>query len=348
MTMTRKRVMSVMNETIFRQSDSRWGSLPYPSSKSDVSSSGCGLCAVTHVAIEQPGKRKWTPKTLRKYFISNGYAVDGQGTRWEGITNALKHIGHTKVVRVWDDPMSKAWTELNKGDRIGVLLFGAGKGPDGTVWTASGHYIAFTGYKVDDKGLHWFFLKDSGGRHHDGWYSYEKSMKGCLPKMWIVRKTKASRLISRAYAYAWRTASGKKNAPYPKGRPKKAYKAALDKYFGKTRKWQDSAKKGASCDVFVATCIRAAGIDKSAPRGLGRSYFNKSPHFKIVKVNASTIRDGDIISINWKNGNPHWCMAWNGKVLEASLKGWYPKSTNTLKSRLSKVGKQSVIVYRVK
>lgn len=335
-----------MNKTIFKQSDSRWGSLPYPG-RSNVSSSGCGLCACTHIAIEQPSKKKWTPKSLRKYMVDNGFAVEGQGTKWSGITQTLKHLGHSSVVRIWDDPITEAWKELNKGDRIGVLLFNSNLGPDGTKWTASGHYIAFTGYKVED-GLHWLYLKDSGGRNHDGWYCYEKSMKGCLPKMWIVRKTRATRLASRAYNYAWHTASGKKNAPYPKGRAKKQYTAALDKYFGKIRNWQDSAKKGASCDVFVATCIRAAGIDKKAPRGLGRNYFNKSPYFKIVKVTAKTIQNGDIISIIWANGNPHWCIAYDGKVLEASLKGWYPKSTNTLKSRLSKSGKQSVVVYRAK
>ena len=338
----------MMNKTIFKQSDSSWGGLPYPSKKSNVSSSGCGLVACTHIAIEQPSKKKWTPKKLRKYMVDNGYAVEGQGTRWEGITNTLKYIGHSSVVRIWDKPMTDAWKELNKGGRIGVLLFSSGKGPDGTIWTSGGHYVAFTGYKVED-GQHWFYCKDSGGRDHDGWYSYEKSMKGVLPKLWIVRKTPATRLIGRAYSYAWRTTSGKKNAPYPKGRAKKQYAAALDKYFGKTRKWQDSAKKGASCDVFIATCIRAAGIDSKAPRGLGRSYFNKSDKFKLIKnVTTSTVQDGDIISIIWKNGNPHWCMAWDGKILEASLKGWYPKSTATLKSRLSKSGKQSVYVYRAK
>ena len=89
-------------------------------------------------------------------------------------------------------------------------------------------------------------------------------------------------------------------------------------------------------------------MDKNAPRGLGRSYFDKSDKFKRVNVTYKTIKDGDIISINWKNGNPHWAMAYEGKVLEASLNGWFPKVTNTLKSRLSKAGKQSVVVYRAK
>ena len=113
-------------------------------------------------------------------------------------------------------------------------------------------------------------------------------------------------------------------------------------------KWKPHAKTGASCDVFVATCIRAAGIDSKAPRGLGRSYFDKSDKFKRVKVDYKTIKDGDIISIIWTSGSPHWAMAYEGKVLEASLNGWYPKTTNTLKSRLSKSGKQSVVVYRAK
>lgn len=154
------------------------------------------------------------------------------------------------------------------------------------------------------------------------------------------------KIAKKGYKFAWHTKKGKENAPYPKGHAKKAYNAALDKYFGKKRRWQKSARLGASCDVFVATCIRAAGVDRHAPRGLGRSYFDKSDKFKRVKVTSETIKNGDIISIEWKNGNPHWCIAYDGKILEASLKGWYPKVTNTLKSRLSPKGKRSVVVYR--
>lgn len=149
-----------------------------------------------------------------------------------------------------------------------------------------------------------------------------------------------------AYDYAYH--KNTKKARYPGGKPKATYKAALDKAFGKSRKWSTPAKKGASCDVFVATCIRMAGVDKKAPRGLGRSYFEKSKKFKAVKVTSKTIKDGDIISIIWNNGKPHWCMAYKGKILEASYNGWYPKTTNTLKSRLSKKGKKSVKVYRAK
>lgn len=156
--------------------------------------------------------------------------------------------------------------------------------------------------------------------------------------------TNRQKLAQCAWEYAYHTNT--KKAAYPGGAPKAAYKLALNKAFGKTRKWSAPAKKGASCDVFIATCIRMAGIDKNAPRGMGRSFLDKSKKFKRVKVNYKTIKDGDIISIIWKNGNPHWCMAYKGYILEASYGGWYPKRTNTLKSRLSKSGKSSVVVYR--
>lgn len=158
-------------------------------------------------------------------------------------------------------------------------------------------------------------------------------------------QTNGQKLAANAWAFAYH--SNTKKAKYPSGKPKKAYTAALNKYFGKKRPWSKPAEKGASCDVYQALNIRATGLG-NAPRGLTRSWMDKSKHFKRVKVNYKTIKDGDIISIVWSNGNPHWCMAYKGKVLEASYGGFYPKTTNKLKSRLSKSGKQSVVVYRAK
>jgi hypothetical protein len=174
----------------------------------------------------------------------------------------------------------------------------------------------------------------------------------------VKKQTNGQKIAAKAWEFAYhsntvkanykKTKDKKTGKTIPAGKAKPAYKKALDKCFGKNRKWQRSARLGASCDVFIATCIRASGVDKNAPRGMVRSWLDKSPKFKRVNVTYKTIKNGDIISINWKNGNPHWCMAYNGKVLEASLNGWYPKVTNTLRSRLSKSGKQSVVVYRAK
>lgn len=161
------------------------------------------------------------------------------------------------------------------------------------------------------------------------------------------KKTNGDKIAEKAWEYAYHS-SKDKNAKYPSGKPKPAYTKALDKYFGKVRKWSMPARKGASCDVYDATCIRAAGLG-NAPRGMGRSWMDASDNFKRVKnPTPNNVKDGDIISIIWKNGLPHWAIVYKGKVLEASYGGWYPKVTNTLKSRLSKNGKQSVVVYRAK
>lgn len=180
-----------MNKTIYKQADSRWGSKPYPKKGSSFAGNGCGCCACTHLVIEQDKYSKYTPENLRPWMVKQGYAVYNQGTSWSGIPATLKHYGYSKVVHIGiNDPMSKAWTELNKGNRMGVILFLGGKAPNGTVWTAGGHYVAFTDYKVKDK-KHYFYTKDSGGRNHDGWYTYENSMKGLIYQMWIVERIKS-------------------------------------------------------------------------------------------------------------------------------------------------------------
>ena len=181
-----------MNKTIYKQYDSRWGSKPYPIRASSFSGNGCGCVACTHCIIEQDKYKNYTPEPIRKWMVAQGFAVTNQGTRWSGIPATLKHYGYDKVVHIdRNDPMSKAWKELNKGNRIGVILFGSGKGPNGTVWTASGHYVAFTNYYVKN-GKHYFYTKDSGGRDHDGYYTYENSMEGTISQMWIVEKKEAT------------------------------------------------------------------------------------------------------------------------------------------------------------
>lgn len=177
-----------MNSKIIRQLDPSIADWPYPTKSSSFGGNGCGCCACYHIAIEQPWKDDYSLNALRKWMIDQGYAVPGKGTLWSGIYETLKHIGHKNVVWIHEeDPMSKAWKELNKGNRIGVLLVSNGETPNGTVWTASGHYVAFTDYRIKNK-QHQFYIKDSGFRHHDGWYTYEKSIKGALPQLFIVER----------------------------------------------------------------------------------------------------------------------------------------------------------------
>ena len=177
-----------MNSKIFRQYDSRWGKLKYPSGAYTVANSGCGLCAVTHNVIEIPQYKNYTPKTIRPYMVQ--FATKGNGTLWAGIKTALEHYGY-KVHWNTSDSMSTIFKVLETSLKRGVILFGSTRGPDGTVWTTSGHYIAFTDYKVV-KGKHYFYLKDSGGRRHDKWWCYEKSMKGDVRQVYICTSLKSS------------------------------------------------------------------------------------------------------------------------------------------------------------
>ena len=160
-----------MNSTIYRQHDSRWSSLPYPTKSYSFGHNGCGCCSVTHAAIDIEKYKNYTPADVR------------HGTLWKGITEGLKHYGYN-VHWNQNDSMNDIFKVLKTSLKRGVILFGSTKGPDKTVWTTGGHYIYFQNYKYENN-KHWFYLKDSGGRKHDKWWCYETSMKGDVRNVWI-------------------------------------------------------------------------------------------------------------------------------------------------------------------
>ena len=170
-----------MNSVIFRQADARWGSLPYPTKAYSFAHNGCGCCAVTHCAIEIDRFKNFTPADVRKFMVQ--FATKGHGTLWAGISKGLANYRYAVHWRSADS-MKDIFKVLETSLKRGVILFGSTKGPDKTVWTTGGHYIAFVDYKVE-KGKHYFYLKDSGGRHHDKWWCYETSMKGDVRQVWI-------------------------------------------------------------------------------------------------------------------------------------------------------------------
>ena len=169
-----------MNSKIYRQADSRWGSLPYPIKKYSFAGNGCGCCACLHVIIELEKYKNWTPKDLRPYMVQQGFATYGNGTTWSGIQKTLEHYGFDVINHA---TMTDLWKTLEKRKhRLGVILFRGGtKG--GITWTSGGHYVAFVDYKMIGN-KHYLYCKDSGGRHHDGWYCYEDTMKGLIPQIW--------------------------------------------------------------------------------------------------------------------------------------------------------------------
>ena len=155
--------------------------------------------------------------------------------------------------------------------------------------------------------------------------------------------TKRQLIGNMAYMLAYKTDTSKAN--WPNGAPTKAFKSALESVYPNHNNWGKAPSKGASCDVFVGTCVRFSGVDKNFPRGLDdqMQYLKKSKKFKLVKSGRG--KDGDIIVYSGSSGG-HICIAYGKKIKEAGYKHYYGKTTNTLKSRLSKSGKKWIKVYR--
>ena len=161
----------------YKQADSRWGKKNYNGS-STMATAGCGPTACAMIAYGVDGKT--TPLDTMKYMQSHGYAIRNNGTAWNGIPNCLKAFGVQNVQEVTN--MAKCFELMSKG-YVGVFLFRKGS-RSGITWTSSGHYIAVTDYKVQN-GKHYIYTRDSGGRNHTGWYAYETTMKGLIPKIWL-------------------------------------------------------------------------------------------------------------------------------------------------------------------
>lgn len=213
-----------MNLTKFRQADSRWGSLPYPKGGYQMHNCGCGCCAVTFLVIQQPQYKNWTPKNVQPYMKQ--FAVSGKGTLWSGIPTSLGHFG---LVDIHDHPqMVDAWAYLEKKKRnrkMGVILFRSGS-RGGVTWTSGGHFVAFIDYKSQN-GKHYFLVRDSGARQHNGWYCYETTMKGLIVKIYTADIEKEE---PTAYNGAYPVGTLEKGA---KGTQVKRLQNYLNWYFGK-------------------------------------------------------------------------------------------------------------------
>lgn len=352
----------MMNSKIYRQTNSKWNSLPYPTKASSFGGNGCGACSVLHCIIEQEKYKDWTPKKIQPYMKE--HAVEGQGTTWSGIKEGLKHFGMKNVK--WFDrsaPMSDVWTELNKKNRVGVILFvktdGYGNiirctGPDGTCWTAGGHYVAFLDYKIKDK-KHYFYMKDSGDRKNDGWFCYETSMKGCCSQVWTctvpkevkeeepkkeetVKTTYLKDMVAFAETLCHPLGTKKTKWEYETGAPLATYKTACKTYMHKTSKISMS-----DCGYFINTVARAKGPSDSTKTLAGtKEPFPKMEGYKVVfkgkKIPDSEIKRGRIVRYKTTNGRQHTLMLWDkGVVAEAGRESRFPVIHKSTKYNTSNV-----------
>ena len=122
-------------------------------------------------------------------------------------------------------------------------------------------------------------------------------------------KTKAERIVDEATKLAWAYDTPKSTYAYPSGRPKTAYKEALNEAYPDRSKWGKQTRAGASCDVFVGTTMRASGVDPKFPRGLDEvePYMakNKNKYRQIDNPTQDEMEPGDIIYELYKGGGGH-------------------------------------------
>ena len=301
-----------MRTKVFSQLDTRWCKLPYPYKPYNIGTSGCGCCSVTNVIIELDKYKNYTPKNVQPYMKQ--FAVAGQGTRWVGITKALAHYG-MKVIN--HETMSDLFKTLNKRKvRLGVLLFRGGT-RGGITWTTAGHYVAFTDYKVKN-GKHYFYMKDSGGRKHTGWYCYETTMKGLIVQCWSAVKKPAKKTKGQKLCTMCKDTFAKMS--------KFKYQVS-----GNATSWSTAQKKKTSnCATYVSYCLQRMGLLKAGQVfwcNNGKvKYKGKGTEEQLKKVAKIThpkkapkkcgLKKGDIcgysnpahtqVFAGWKNGNALW------------------------------------------
>ena len=290
-----------MNKNIYRQADSRWASLPYPVKSSTFGGNGCGCCACLHVMIELDKYKNWTHKDLKPYMVNQGFAIKYQGTLWAGITKTLQHYGFSVI----NHPnMTSVWNTLkDRKYKFGVILFRGGS-RGGVTWTTGGHYVAFVDYKVQN-GKHYFYCKDSGGRHHDGWYCYETTMAGLIPQIWTANPPSGS--------------IGGTTTPLPSVEPASG-KLAVDGKFGSASVRALQKKMGTAQDGMITGQSRTykqhhAGFAGSISYGSGGSSCIRALQ-KMLKLSNP---DGDL--------GPNTIKAFQ-KYLGLSADGYWGSNTS--------------------
>lgn len=173
-----------MKKTKFMQTDGKWGGLGYPKKPWYIRNCGCGAVSIANIIIEMDKYAKYTPATIQPY-CKQFAAKNGDGTYWSGIPTMMKHYGLTGVKEC--ATMSDLWKEMQKGNRVAILLMGSrNAGTKKVHWTSGGHFVAAVGYKVD-KSDHYLYIKDSYSNSslRNGWCGYKTHLKGDVIKVWV-------------------------------------------------------------------------------------------------------------------------------------------------------------------
>lgn len=173
----------IMNKTNYKQYNTAWAKLGYPKKPWYITNCGCGEVAVANCIIEMEKYKSETPKTIQPY-CKQFAAPNGNGTYFSGIPKMMQHYGMTEVKE--HGTMDALFKEMNKGNRVAILLMGSRPGGTKKVhWTSSAHFIAATKFrKVNGKCE--LYIKDSNSASsaRNGFLEYTASLKGDVSRVW--------------------------------------------------------------------------------------------------------------------------------------------------------------------
>ncbi|MDO5491664.1 MAG: fibronectin type III domain-containing protein, partial [Bacillota bacterium] len=142
----------------------------------------------------------------------------------------------------------------------------------------------------------------------------------------VATGTGAGAIAATASRLAWPFGTSSSVYKYPSGRATDAFNAAIQQVYGSRSGWGAQTKAGASCDVFVGTCIRASGYDTGFPRGLDgvENWCNKHPEkWRATGLTSENgMVAGDVIYQIYNGGGGHVLIyLGKGKVANAHYNG---------------------------
>lgn len=155
--------------------------------------------------------------------------------------------------------------------------------------------------------------------------------------------TKAEKIIEKAILYAYKYGTPASTYSRDKGKPKPEYTKALDKIYPKHNSWKKEIRTGASCAVYVATTVKAAGADSNficdnPPKQY--DYMLRSDKWSKVNdgkkpVPKDKLKPGDIIVYEkpGAHGDGHILFyKGNGYQVEANYNRCYPHTSKLMKA----------------
>lgn len=163
-----------------------------------------------------------------------------------------------------------------------------------------------------------------------------------------VKKTKNEKIYTVAKKCSWKYGTPYNKRKYPDGKPKKAYRKALNKVFPNRSGWWAQTRAGASCDKFVSVVVRASKVDKRFPHCLDDiDNYMKTDHFKknwkkLKNPERKQLKKGDITYQIFHGRIGHVTVYMGGnRVANAH---YYGKSYPVIEKYSSKVRKPSNVV----